>query len=46
MKRPEIRREGPLCFSRVLTMFLKWALRVPVAWWYSMTQQLFRISPL
>ena len=30
----------------VLTMFLKWALRVPVAWWYSITQQLFRISPL
>lgn len=30
----------------VLTMFLKWALRVPVVWWYSMTQQLLRISPL
>lgn len=29
-----------------LTMFLKCALSVPVAWWYSITQQLFRISPL
>lgn len=29
-----------------LTMFLKCALRVPVAWWYSITQQLFKISPL
>ena len=32
--------------SPMLTMFLKWALRVPVAWWYSITQQLFKISPL
>lgn len=30
----------------LLTMFLKWALRVPVVWWYSITQLLFRISPL
>lgn len=29
-----------------LTMLRKWALSVPVAWWYSMTQQLLRISPL
>lgn len=29
-----------------LTMFLKWALRVPVVWWYSITQLLLRISPL
>lgn len=29
-----------------LTMFLKWALSVPVVWWYSMTQLLLRISPL
>lgn len=27
-------------------MFLKWALRVPVVWWYSITQLLLRISPL
>lgn len=27
-------------------MFLKCAVRVPVAWWYSMTQLLLRISPL
>ena len=27
-------------------MFLKCALRVPVAWWYSITQLLLRISPL
>lgn len=46
MRRPETLREHPLCLSQVLTMFLKWALSVPVAWWYSMTQQLFRISPL
>lgn len=32
--------------SKALTMFLKWALRVPVVWWYSITQLLFRISPL
>lgn len=32
--------------SEALTMFLKWALRVPVVWWYSITQLLFRISPL
>lgn len=29
-----------------LTMLRKWALSVPVAWWYSITQQLLRISPL
>lgn len=29
-----------------LTMFLKCALRVPVVWWYSITQLLFKISPL
>ena len=29
-----------------LTMFLKCALRVPVVWWYSITQLLLRISPL
>ena len=39
--RPSLQGSGP-----VLTMFLKCALRVPVAWWYSITQQLFRISPL
>lgn len=33
-------------FSHTLTMFLKWALRVPVVWWYSITQLLLRISPL
>lgn len=27
-------------------MLRKWALSVPVAWWYSITQQLLRISPL
>lgn len=27
-------------------MFLKWALKVPVVWWYSITQLLLRISPL
>lgn len=32
--------------SGALTMFLKWALRVPVVWWYSITQLLLRISPL
>ena len=30
----------------ILTMFLKLALSVPVAWWYSITQLLLRISPL
>lgn len=37
---PQLAHKGPL------TMFLKWALRVPVAWWYSITQLLLRISPL
>lgn len=32
--------------SGTLTMFLKWALSVPVVWWYSITQLLLRISPL
>ena len=27
-------------------MFRKCALRVPVVWWYSITQLLLRISPL
>lgn len=38
--------EAPPTPPDALTMFLKWALRVPVVWWYSITQLLLRISPL
>lgn len=46
MTQGEDRTRGGRGQSSVLTMLRKWALSVPVAWWYSITQQLLRISPL